>query len=151
MDKILNDIKYRFKNASIIEKLIYINLSVFVFVYIFNTFGFLFQIEKNTLIKWFALPASFDDLVFKPWTILTYGFLHVGFIHLLSNLILLYFIGNLFIEYFSAKTALTFYLLGTLFGGVLFSLSYNFFPVFTKHINNSIHLRHELTPSPSLS
>jgi glucan phosphoethanolaminetransferase (alkaline phosphatase superfamily) len=38
--------------------------------------------------------------------------------------------GNLFIEYFTQKQVLTFYLLGTVFGGLLFVISHNYFPLF---------------------
>jgi membrane associated rhomboid family serine protease len=46
------------------------------------------------------------------------------------NLIVLHFIGNLFVEYFTEKQLLSFYILGTFFGGVLFILSQNYFPLF---------------------
>ena len=66
----------------------------------------------------------------KPWSIISYGFLHADFLHLLFNMITLYFIGNLFIQYFTEKQALTFYILGTLFGGLLYVMSQNYFPLF---------------------
>jgi membrane associated rhomboid family serine protease len=74
------------------------------------------------------MPSDFNKLLFKPWTILTYGFLHNGFLHILFNLIILYYIGNLFIDYFTQKQLLSFYIYGTLFGGLLYLFSYNFFP-----------------------
>ena len=45
-------------------------------------------------------------------------------------MITLYFVGNLFIQYFTQKQTLNFYLLGTFFGGVLFILSQSYFPLF---------------------
>lgn len=138
MNEVLNNIKFRFKNASIVEKLIYINLAVFLLVHITNTLGFLFKYNNNLLLEWFSLPDAFSEFITKPWTIFTYGFLHTSFIHLLLNLVALFFIGNLFKEYFTAKQVLNFYIFGTLFGGVIFLLSYNFFPVFTE--DNRQHL-----------
>jgi len=138
MNPIIDNIKYRFKHAGIIEKLIYINLCVYLLVFIANTFGFLFNIEKNVLVSWFALPASIDAFLIKPWTIITYGFLHTGFFHILSNLIGLFFIGNLFKEYFTTKQVIQFYVFGTLFGGILFLSSYNFFPAFASQKHNNI-------------
>ena len=122
---ILKDLKNRFTYAGVVEKLIYVNIGVFLFVFIVNTFSFLFQAPSNFMLEWFALPASFSEFLSKPWTIITYGFLHTGFIHILFNLIALYYIGNLFKQYFTAKQLLNFYLLGTFFGGLIFVLSYN--------------------------
>ncbi|TYP98277.1 membrane associated rhomboid family serine protease [Tenacibaculum adriaticum] len=140
MNSIINNIKYRFKNAGIVEQLIYINLGVFLLVFVFNTFGFLFKSNSNFLVNWFALPASFDEFILKPWTIVTYGFLHASFLHILMNLIALFYIGHLFKQYFTGKQLLNFYLYGTIFGGLLFILSYNYFPAFADHKNNNVLL-----------
>ena len=137
---ILDNLKYRFKNAGIVEQLIYVNLAVFLLVFISNTFGFLFQSNSNLLVNWFALPANFDDFISKPWTIITYGFLHTSFLHILLNLIALFYIGHLFQQYFTAKQLINFYLLGTLFGGIIFVASYNFFPALQQTAHNSVVL-----------
>lgn len=132
----INNIQRRFNQANIVEKFIAVNLCVFIGVFLLNTLGFLFQ-TQNSLVHWFILPATFDVFLTKPWTLITFGFIHLGFIHLLSNLIALYFIGNLFINYFTEKQFSSFYLLGTFFGGLLFMLSYNIFPVFSNDVSNS--------------
>ncbi len=132
----INNIQGRFNQANIVEKFIAVNLCVFIGVFLLNTLGFLFQ-TQNSLVHWFILPATFDVFLTKPWTLITFGFIHLGFIHLLSNLIALYFIGNLFINYFTEKQFSTFYLLGTFFGGLLFMLSYNIFPAFSNDVSNS--------------
>ena len=137
---LFTNLQIRYNQANIVEKLIYINLGVFLLVFIFNTLGFLFQFSTNFIIEWFTLPASFDDFIRKPWTIITFGFVHAGFIHILFNLIALYYIGNLFLDYFNAKQLLTFYLLGTVFGGLIFLLSYNYFPAFAENLNRNILL-----------
>ena len=82
------------------------------------------------MIQWFSLDASTDSLITKPWSLISYGFLHEGFIHIIFNLIALYFIGNLFIDYFTQKQLFTFYLLGTFFGGLFYLFSQNYFPLF---------------------
>jgi membrane associated rhomboid family serine protease len=90
----------------------------------------LYKGEQNFLVQWFSLDNNLDALLMKPWSIISYGFLHADFLHLLFNMITLYFIGNLFIQYFTEKQALTFYILGTLFGGLLYVMSQNYFPLF---------------------
>jgi membrane associated rhomboid family serine protease len=135
----INNLKNRFRQANIVEQFITINLAVFIFVFLLNTLGFLFQIN-NSLVDWLILPATFDTFITKPWTIITFGFVHVEFLHILMNLISLYFVGNLFINYFTPKQFISFYVLGTLFGGLVFMLSYNIFPVFADDVSNSVLL-----------
>ncbi|WP_299007078.1 rhomboid family intramembrane serine protease [uncultured Tenacibaculum sp.] len=137
---ILDNLKYRFKHAGVVEKLIYVNLAVFLLVFTTNTFGFLFQSKTNFIVEWFALPASFNDFITKPWTLITYGFLHTSFLHILLNLIALFYVGYLFQQYFTPKQLLSFYLLGTIFGGIIFIASYNFFPALQNVAHNSVLL-----------
>ncbi len=137
---LLQNIQTKYKYASIVERFIYINVAVFLFVFVFNTLSFLFESNTNLLVDWFSLPATFSDFLTKPWTLITYGFLHASFIHILLNLIALYYIGNLFVQYFTPKQFVTFYVLGTIFGGLIFLLSYNFFPVFSKTASFSVLL-----------
>lgn len=126
----VNNIKQRFDSGNIVEKLIYINIFLFVLSLLISVFQSLFKNDINWMVDWFSLDANIDSLYSKPWTIITYGFLHADFLHILFNLIALYFIGNLFIDYFTQKQLLTFYLLGTLFGGFLFLFSQIYFPLF---------------------
>ena len=126
----IKDIKSRYKKGNIVERIIYINSIIFIFTLFISVIQELYKIEINGILKWFALDHNFSILLSKPWTIISYGFLHADFIHLLLNLITLNFIGNLFIEYFTQKQLLTFYLLGTFFGGILYLLSHNYFPLF---------------------
>ncbi|XKW96648.1 rhomboid family intramembrane serine protease [Tenacibaculum maritimum] len=134
------NIQYRFKNANIVEKLIYINIVIFLLVFLSNTFGFLFELKQNFLVKWLSLPASFNGFLTKPWTLISYGFLHVDFIHILFNLIALFYIGNLFLEYFTPKQLINFYVFGTVFSGLIFLLSYNYFPALLKNNSTSVLL-----------
>ncbi|QTD38126.1 rhomboid family intramembrane serine protease [Polaribacter batillariae] len=127
---IINDIKSRYKGGNIVEKLIYINIAVFVITLLISILQGLYNNEGNFIVEWFSLDDDYNTLFIKPWTIISYGFLHGGFIHILFNLIALYFIGNLFIQYFTQKQLLNFYLLGTLSGGILYVFSQNYFPIF---------------------
>ncbi|MCL7763519.1 rhomboid family intramembrane serine protease [Polaribacter sp. Z014] len=126
----IDEIKNRYKSGNIVEKLIYVNIAVFVFTLLVSVFQDLYKGEVNWVVEWFSLDDNLSSILTKPWTIITYGFLHADFLHILLNLITLFFVGNLFIEYFTQKQLLTFYLLGTLFGGILFILSQNYFPLF---------------------
>lgn len=127
---VIDNLKFKFQQGTIVEKLIYINVGIFAISILLSIFSGLYRSDLGFINNWFALDSAIDEWFTKPWSILTYGFLHGGFIHLLFNMIALYFIGNLFIDYFTQKQLLTFYLLGTFFGGLFFVLSYNYFPLF---------------------
>jgi len=136
MNSFINNIKYRYNKGNIVEKLIYINVAVFLLSYLFNTLAFLMADSSSFVFDWFSLPANFNDFIFKPWTLFTYAFLHEGLWHILSNLLVLFYIGNLFLEYFTPKHFLNYYVLGALFGGLVFLASYNFFPALKQ--SNSV-------------
>ena len=127
---IIKDLKYRYKSGNIVEKLIYINVGVFILTLLISVFQGLYKGQLNFIMEWFSLNDDVSYLLTRPWSILSYGFLHGGFIHILMNMIVLYFIGNLFIEYFTQKQLLNFYVLGTVFGGIVFLFSQNYFPLF---------------------
>ena len=121
---------YRFQQFNIAEKLIIFNVIFFVLPLLINTFLFLFKIPINSYTVWFELSSSFNDLVFKPWTIITYSFLHSGFFHLFFNMYIFLFTSRLFLNLFKSNSLLNIYFLGVVFGALLFLFSYNFFPAF---------------------
>ncbi len=133
---IADEIKESFKKGSILTRLIYVNIGVFLFLRILNVFFFLLN-EELSLINWLALPADFNQLQFKPWTVVTYMFLHYSFMHILFNILWLYWIGKIFLFYFDEKKLLSVYLLGGFFGGLFFLVAYNLFPAFTGVVNFS--------------
>ncbi len=129
---LLEDLKTKFRTITIIEKLIVINVVIFISFYLVKTFTFLFGATNDSLMDWFVFPKEVNEFVFKPWTIITYAFLHSGIWHLASNMIILYFAGRYFVSYISGKRALTVYFLGAIFGALLYMLSYNLFPAFSQ-------------------
>jgi membrane associated rhomboid family serine protease len=126
----VEELKNRLENSSIVDKFIYINVIIFVVALITNTFVHLSNGNSNLIVDLFALNKNTSEFLYKPYTFITYGFLHIGFIHILFNLITLYYLGNLFLNFFSSKKFIIYYILGTIFGGILFVLSYQYFPVF---------------------
>jgi membrane associated rhomboid family serine protease len=122
-----NSLAYQFKTSSIVTKLIVINVLLFLFI---NLFPFFFGISQVQMVAWLVLPDDFSEFILQPWSILSYGFLHFGFFHLLFNMLWLYWFGEIILNLFNSKRFLTVYLLGVIFGGFLYLLAYNFFPVF---------------------
>ncbi len=126
----LEKAKYKFHTANVVEKLIAINLLIFVLMYVLQAIAFLFNYDQNFISEWFSFSKDPDDLFYKPWSIVTYAFLHAGLWHILGNMLILYYAGTYFITYFTPKKLLTFYFLGAIVGALVYMLSYNFFPAF---------------------
>ncbi|CAM3507620.1 rhomboid family intramembrane serine protease [Aequorivita lipolytica] len=124
------NLSYKYKTANILVKLIVINAAVFLVVYLGS---FILSVSPQYISRWFVLSDDFDTLLFRPWTLISYGFLHFGFFHILFNMIWLYWFGQFVLSLFDGKRLLTVYLLGALFGGLLFVLAYNLFPVFEEN------------------
>ncbi len=133
---LLDEIKESFKEGSALTRLIYINLAVFLLIRIANVFYFLSG-TPFPILDWLALPADFVTLASRPWTLLTYMFLHFDFLHILFNLLWLYWMGQIFLGYFDQGKLITIYLLGGLCGGLFYVAGYNLFPVFSQIVVDS--------------
>lgn len=133
MASIKDEIRNAFKNGGALNQLIMINIGVFVLFYLLKVIGGLFQVNlAQGFIDWTALPTNLSVLITRPWTFITYMFLHEGFTHILFNMLILFFSGRVFLEYMGGRKLLSLYLLGGLIGGVLYVISYNVFPVFSE-------------------
>lgn len=133
---IWDEIKESFRQGSSLTRLIYINLGLFLVIRIVNVFYFLAKVPFPFL-DWLALPADFASLASRPWTLITYMFLHFDFLHILFNLLWLFWMGQIFLSYFDQKKLLAVYLLGGISGGLFYVAGYNLFPVFSQIVVDS--------------
>ena len=125
-----NGLRYQFARLSIAEKLIAINVSVYIINYLVP---FLLQWNPNIIEQWFWLPKEFLDFFSQPWSIVTYSFFHGGLWHLIMNMLILYYVSRILLNLFDPRKFLNIYFLGVIFGGLAFLLSYNIFPVFLEN------------------
>lgn len=113
-------------------QLIIINVAVFLIVSIvgvvFNISGF--GEIGGFVVKQFWIPALLSQFLNRPWTIITYSFMHGGFLHILVNMLTLYWFGRLFVEYLGSDKLVAVYVLGALFGALFYLLAYNTIPYF---------------------
>ncbi|WP_296381368.1 rhomboid family intramembrane serine protease [Winogradskyella sp.] len=119
----IKDFKYKFKSFNAFEKIIIINIIVFIIGQLIGVFG-----RTSNSLSYLSLPSDFFDFILKPWSIFTYGFAHYGFFHILFNLLILYFISRLLLNLFRPKMALNIYFLGIIVGGLAFLFVYNVLP-----------------------
>ena len=124
-------LKYSLSVMGQLQKLIVINIIFFIIPLLLNTFLWLFELKDISIIDYFVVEADLMSLIFKPWSLITYGFLHGSFSHLFWNMIMLFYFGNILVNYFGDKRLFNVFFNGILFGGIIYIISYNLFPVFT--------------------
>jgi membrane associated rhomboid family serine protease len=132
MNSFSDQIKYQFKAGGMYLKLIYINVGIFLLLSILGiiaelmkSYEFLSFISLNT-----GASSDLTVLVRKPWTIITYMFVHAGFWHIFSNMLMLFFLGRMLEAYIGPKKILSIYVLGAIAGLFLQIASKHIFPLF---------------------
>ncbi len=137
MAVILDNFKIFFRQKNIFAKLIIINVLVFVIIRLVAVIFTLFKLGDWSLLQYLELPASFSQLAMKPWTVITYMFVHYEFLHILFNMLWLYWFGQIFISFFNEKQLFGVYLIGGICGAIFFILAYNIFPYFEDKMEQS--------------
>lgn len=140
---ILDEFKHAFNRPDNgLMQIILINLVVYVgliFLRVILTFsgaggGY------DQLMQWIMLPAAVPEFITKPWTIITYFFLHERFFHILFNMLFLYWFGKIIKEFLGGSKVVNLYILGGLAGGLFYMLIYNTIPLFAERIDSSMML-----------
>ena len=115
-------LQYNFARLNIAEKLIALNVLVFI------VDGLVLALMGASLSEWFHLPKIIGEFLGQPWSLVTYSFFHAGLGHIFWNMLMLYFTGRIFLNLFDNQRFLAVYFLGVIIGGLVFMLSYNIFP-----------------------
>ena len=133
MEGIIDTLRSRFRMASLLARIIYVNVGVFVVLRLIGISGFLFGFDPHHIISYVELPSSPVRFLCQPWTIITYMFAHYGVLHILFNMLWLWWFGQLFLQFFTPRHLTGLYFVGGIGGGLLYMLAYNLFPVFAWH------------------
>ncbi len=135
-----DDIKNTFRNGSSLTRLIYVNIAVFLLIALSAAVGFLIgnQELSDKVLNLISVPSSLRALLTRPWTIITYMFVHKGIWHILFNMLWLYWFGIIFLEYLDQKKLVAVYLLGGIFGAFTYILAFNIFPAFKDIVADSV-------------
>jgi membrane associated rhomboid family serine protease len=128
----MNSFQSTIRNADTLLRIVFVNVFIFLAVAITKVLLKLFMMPdiQSEVIQWLAVPADFSRLLFRPWTIISYMFVHTGFFHILFNMLWLYWMGKILVEYLGTKKLFNLYILGGIAGALMYILSYNLFPLF---------------------
>ena len=118
----------------------YIGINTIVYVAV-ALFGVTYFLAGNTSIRFFdyvseyvAFPAALPKLPFRFYTILTYQFFHTDIFHILFNMLWLFWMGRIFLDFLKPRQFHFVYLTGGVMGAVIYALAYNIFPAFASSI-----------------
>ena len=124
LNGILDDLKLKYNTGNIATKIIYINVVVFFSLLILDkVLGF----SVNSLLR---LPRIEQDFMSQPWSIFTYMWTYWDLWHLVMDMILFYFVAQLFLRFFRDKDLLTFFI----FGGIVGAITFLIFPLKTSNL-----------------
>lgn len=129
-----NTFKRLFVRGSLLTRLILINVAVWFVVSLVLVVFFLMKREPAGFLNWLIMPSDPALLGRRPWTVLTYMFVHDGIWHILFNMLWLYWMGKIFVAFFRPKQLGGLYFLGGLGGAALFLLAANTLPVFAGNV-----------------
>lgn len=128
----------RYNNAHV--QLIIINVVVFLALAVVLVFSRALQFPEvfSVIHDQLAIPAPIGTFLQKPWTIITYAFVHdlSGIFHILFNMLVFYWFGKLFVEYLGSDKLIALYFLGAIAGGVAYLLVYNTIPFYIERIGS---------------
>ena len=127
---IIDDIKRKYRQGTMLMRIIYINIAIFVLLHLVAFVGVIMNVPAQGMIQWLQVPSNLSQLLYAPWTLITYMFTHYDLLHILFNMLWLYWMGRIFLEYFTPKRLSALYLLGGLGGALLYLLAMNLLPHF---------------------
>ena len=135
MTSLTQDIQDKIKRLTAFDKLILINIIVYFIGWLITLVS---DASRSSSLSWLELPKEFSIFILKPWSIITYGFIHIELFHLLMNMFVLYFVGRSFSNLFNIKTSLNIYFLGIITGGLAYMLTFALFPSFFNNASSLV-------------
>lgn len=136
MGNIIDNLTAKYKTGSVLTRLILINIVAFILLKILGVIFTLFKIDLFNPILLLGVPSDILLLIKRIWTPVTYMFVHANVIHILFNMLWLYWFGKIFLQYFSGRTLGSLYLIGGVAGAVLYIVAFNTIPYYVDIVNS---------------
>jgi membrane associated rhomboid family serine protease len=133
---LMDDLRREWRSGGALIRLVLVNALVFValllvhLIYIPITGDRMVADHRfsTEVLHWLQSTYLWGDLLHRPWTIITYMFVHVDLFHVFFNMLMLWFSGRLFADLLGGRRLVGNYLLGGLVGWVFYALAYNYVP-----------------------
>jgi membrane associated rhomboid family serine protease len=127
LQSIWDDIRREFDYGNMINRIIIVNVAVYLAVNLIWAGLSLFNGQTTPaiyydIVHFFAISNSGWHMLTHPWSILTHMFLHEGFWHILFNMLWLFWFGRIFGDLLGDRRVLPLYILGGVAGAIFFFL-----------------------------
>lgn len=113
-------------------QLILIHILSFLLLFLFDTGYYICGYKDHCawLYTQLAFPSLYPLLLERPWTIVTYSFIHKGFVDLFWDMCILYIFAQRIRAVTRSKHIFRLYCLGQIVGAAVFLILYQFSPPF---------------------
>ncbi len=137
---IFHEIKNFFVRGSVLARLIGVNVAIFILINLIRVIFFLWNMDGagDAMTHWLGISSNVHVVLHRPWTLITYMFLHLDFFHVLFNMVVLYVGGRLFSDFIGPDRLTATYLIGGLAGALFYVGAFNVFPVFSDVVAFSV-------------
>jgi membrane associated rhomboid family serine protease len=93
---------------------------------------------NRNVLGWFVMPADFNALLSKPWTVFTHMFVYDNFWRVFSNMLWLWSFGYIMQDLTGNKKIVPVFIYGSLGGAIAFLLAFNLMPSLQNQIHYSV-------------
>ena len=138
--RLSDEIRMSFTRAEGLFRIMAINILVFLVVGVTKVILFLSGSDNevvSTFINLLSVKSSLPMLARHPWSPVTYMFVHENFMHILFNMLILFWTGKIFCDFLGSKKLVAVYIMGGLAGALVYILAYNLFPAFSQAVEFS--------------
>lgn len=128
----IDNLRGRFAAATVPVRFVMVNVAVFVIVRVLALVCLLFAVDAMPAIELLEMPSNPVKFLHQPWSLISYMFLHYDVMHILFNMLWLYWFGAMFHQIFGTRRFVGLYFLGGIGGALLYMLAYNVLPLFSS-------------------
>jgi len=126
---LLDELISKFRSGDIVTRLVFVNCAVFVALLLLDISFTLFSFGDDKFAYIVCnYPWSPYLLIRRPWSIITSMFASWGLWHLIFNMITLYWLGGVFMRFFTSNNLRGLYILGGIAGMIVFTGIFLLFP-----------------------
>ncbi|NJC27992.1 rhomboid family intramembrane serine protease [Neolewinella antarctica] len=140
LQSIWDDVRREFNFGNMINKIIIVNVGIWIVLALTNVIfnivnGFATSPAFDGVMRFFAVTYDPWHLITHPWTLVTHMFVHLGFFHILWNMLFLLYFGRIFGDLYGDKRVLPLYIAGGLFAFV-----FSFVIIYPSSLGDNISL-----------
>lgn len=110
----------RFCGSKALAAIIAANVGVWLITFIFDIVASVVALPAFFGFRWLALPSSWQTWLLQPWSLFTYMVTQFSFLHLLFNMLWLFWFGRIILTIHTDRRLAFCYIFGGLIGGIAF-------------------------------